>query len=91
MIDSIEHNVAKAGGYVEDAKQNVNNALIKRKQAIRVKNLIQIKNIVYNLVCLLEKNYFNCCYNHSCYCCSSNCPAWLFYAKKTFRMINCLY
>ena len=113
MIDSIEHNVAKVGGYVEDAIQNVNAAINNRKEATKVnitatnrkkttevnvtatnrkeatkiniavinpkrrkkvKNLIQIKNIVSNLFFLLEKNsYLHHCYNDSCsYCYSFN-------------------
>ena len=40
LIDSIEHNVEKATGFVKDAKQNVNRAATLRKKIIQVKNLI---------------------------------------------------
>ncbi len=40
MIDCIEHNVAKAVDYVEDAAEDVNIAETYHKKAIKVKNFL---------------------------------------------------
>jgi hypothetical protein len=53
MIDSIEHNFVKVGGYVEDGIQNVNTAITNRKKATEVNTAVinpkrrrKVKNLI---------------------------------------------